>query len=344
MSRLVLNLRDPRPVWSIPDAIVDEIRRAAPPRLEVVVVDAIADGRGDGGAAAPEALEAVAEAEIYVGFGFPEPLLEAARGGGDRLRWVHSASAGVGGSLYPAMRDSTVVLTNSAGIHAEPMAETVIGMIHYFARGLDFAVHGQRQRRWENEPFEATDTVVRELAGATVGILGYGGIGQAVGRRAAALGMRVLAFRRSRADPDPAAEQVSGSAGLGRLLRESQYIVLALPRTRETEGLLDPDRIASLRPDAVVINVGRGELIHEEALTEALQEGRIRGAGLDVFAREPLPESSPLWGLPNVLVTPHASATTHRFWKRQLDLVLENLRRYESGEPLLNTVDKSAGY
>jgi phosphoglycerate dehydrogenase-like enzyme len=156
--------------------------------------------------------------------------------------------------------------------------------------------------------------------------------------------MRVLAYRRRHVSADFGIEQLDGEEGLARLLRESRYLVLALPRTRETEGLLDRGRIASLRGDAVVINVGRGELIDEEAIAEALGEGRIRGAALDVFVQEPLPEASPLWAQPNALITPHVSATTHGFWRRELDLILDNLSRYERGEPLLNTVDKVAGY
>lgn len=344
MRRLVVNLRDARPIWSIPPWAVEEIRAAAEPRFEVVVVDALADGRGDGGPASSEAVAAIEGAEIHLGYGFPKPLFQAAAASGDALRWVHSASAGIGGALYPEMRESSIVLTNSAGIHAEPMADSVLAAILYFARGLDFAVDEQRARRWGKDRFEGIDSSLHELAGTTVGILGYGGIGRAIARRALALGMRVLAFRRRDAAAEEGIELLFGDAGLARILAESQYLVLALPRTAETEGLLDRQRIASLPPDTVVINVGRGELIDESALAAALAAGRLRGAALDVFVQEPLPPESPFWGLPNVLVTPHVSATTHRFWRRELDLILENLRRYERGEPLLNTVDKAAGY
>ena len=139
-------------------------------------------------------------------------------------------------------------------------------------------------------------------------------------------------------------EALYGEKGLDRLLRESHYVVVALPSTPETRGLLDARRIATLRRDAVLINVGRGDLIDEDALAEALHSGAIRGAGLDVFRQEPLPETSPLWDLPNVLITPHSSASSDRYWRRQTDLIVENLQRYSRGEPLLNTVDKQAGY
>ncbi|MEX0912669.1 MAG: D-2-hydroxyacid dehydrogenase [Gemmatimonadota bacterium] len=344
MPSLVVNLRDERPIWTVPDWAIDEIRSAAPDRLEVVVVDSPVDGLGDGGAAAPEAIAAIPGAEIYLGFGLPEPLFRAAAQSGGSLRWVHSATTGIGGSLYPAMRASPVILTNSAGTHAEPMADTIVGMMHYFARGLDFAVRAQQARQWDRSPFDAADSPVHEVAGRTVGLLGYGGIGKAVAERAMALGMKVLAYRRR---PDPKAtgvQQLSGSGGLQRVLGESDYLVVSLPLTPETKGLLHRERIALLRKEAVVINVGRGELLDETALTEALAAGHLRGAGLDVFAEEPLPPDSPLWRLPNVLITPHVSPTTHRFWRREVDLILENLERYEAGETLLNTVDKTAGY
>jgi phosphoglycerate dehydrogenase-like enzyme len=344
MARLVVNMRDSRPLWSIPDWGVEEIRRAASPRYEVEVVAEAADGRGDGGAASPAALRAIAGAEIYLGFGFPRPLFEAARRSGDALRWVHSGSAGIGGALNPEMVESTILLTNSAGIHAEPMADSVIAAILYFARGLDFASHGMHQRRWHRDPFDRLDTPVHEIEGSTLGIIGFGGIGRAVAARAAALGMRVIAIRRRPLPTPPGVELVTGEHRLSRLLTESRYIVLAVPRTAETETLLDRSRIETLRRDAVVINVGRGELVDETALADALAAGQLRGAALDVYQREPLPEDSRLWDLSNTLLTPHVSATTDRFWRREIDLILENLRRYERHEPLLNVVDKRAGY
>jgi phosphoglycerate dehydrogenase-like enzyme len=185
---------------------------------------------------------------------------------------------------------------------------------------------------------------VRELSEGTVGLLGLGGIGEAVARRALALGMRVAAARRSQADGPAGVEVMTGEGALDRLLSLSDYLVVTVPRTAETEGMVGARELALLPPGAVVVNVSRGGIVDEEALAEALRGGRLRGAALDVFATEPLPASSPLWGLPNALLLPHVSGTSHRFWRRETDLIVANLRRYLAGERLLNTVDKHAGY
>ena len=335
-------------MWSIPDAAVEEIRAALPPGWELTVVEEPVDGRGDGGADSPgaaAAIRAVAGAEVYVGFGVPEALFRAAaEGPGARLRWAHTASAGAGGSLHAPLRASEVVLTNSAGVYAEPMADTVLAMMLHFARGLDFAVRAQAERRWWKEPWEGTDAPVRELAECTLGIVGLGGIGRAVARRGVALGMRVAGTRRNGGDGPAGVEVLVGDGALDRLLPRSDVLVVTVPLTGETRGMIGAAELARLPAGAVLVNVARGGVVDEAALAEALASGRLRGAGLDVFAREPLPEDSPLWALPNVLVTPHVSGTSHRYWRRQTDLILDNLRRYLAGEPLRNRVDKEAGY
>jgi phosphoglycerate dehydrogenase-like enzyme len=284
-------------------------------------------------------------AEVYVGFGVPEPLVRAAtEGANGRLRWAHTASAGVGGTLHAAMRASDVVLTNSAGIYAEPMADTVLAMMLHFARGLDFAVRAQAERRWDKEPFDHPDTPVRELSESTLGIVGLGGIGRAVARRGVALGMKVVATRRRGTQGPDGVEVLSGADALHRILPRVDYLVVAVPQTDETRAMIGARELGLLPAGAVLVNVARGAVVDEDALIDALRCNSLRGAGLDVFAREPLAAESPLWGLPNVLVTPHVSGASHRFWRRQTDLITQNIRRYAAGEPLLNTVDKNAGY
>lgn len=346
MRRLVVNLRDVRPVWAMPEWAMEEIRAALPDGWEVVPVETAADGRGDGGGVAPEALEAIPGAEVYLGYGFPPALFQAAhQGGAAALRWVHSGAAGVAGSLYPEMRRSPILLTNSAGVHAAPIAETVLAMVLHFARGLDFAVRAQAERRWGKPAFEAADTPVREVSGATLGIVGYGGIGREVAHRAAALGMRILALKRSPPPaPIPGVEVLFGDDGLRRLLRASDYVVLTVPETDQTRGLLGAAELREMRSDAVLINVARGGVVDEAALARRLGAGQLRGAGLDVFAEEPLPSDSPFWELPNVLLTPHVSGTSRGFWRRETDLIVDNLKRYLHDRPLRNLVDKQAGY
>lgn len=343
--RLVVDLRDERPLMRVPPETVRAIRDALPAEWEVVEVASAADGRGDGGGASAESVEAVRGAEVYLGWGLsPDVFRAAAEGPEARLRWVHSASAGVGGALFPAMAASDVVLTNAAGIYAEPMADTVLAMILHFARGIDVAVRAQAERRWVKPAFSGLDAPVRELADLSVGILGLGGIGRAVSRRCVALGMRVRGVRRTGTDAPDGVELLRGETAVDDLLRASDVLVVAAPMTAETRAMVGARELALLPAGAVVVNVARGGIVDEDALAEALTEGRLRGAGLDVFAREPLPDTSALWGLPNVLVTPHVAGISHHFWRRQTHLIVENVGRYLRGEPLLNTVDKTAGY
>ena len=340
MRRLVIDLADARPVFALPDRVVDAIRDAAPD-WEVVAIDAATSGTGDGAhRASPEALEAVrAGAEVYMGFGIPAELLTE----GTALRWVHSAAAGVRGSLTAAMRESDVVFTNSAGVHGPPVAETVIGYLLHFARGLDIAVGNQHRGRWDKTAFDAATAPVRELSESTVGVVGVGGIGREVARRAGALGARVVGTRK-RPEPVEGVELFAGEDGLGRLLAESHYVVLTVPETDETTGLMDAAALDRMREDAVLVNVSRGGLVDDQALVAALEAGRLRGAALDAFSTEPLPPDHPFWTAPRLLITPHTSAYTDRFWDRESELLLENLRRYQAGAPLRNVVDKAAGY
>ncbi len=348
-------MADRRPVWAMPDWVPTRIREALPDGWELQVVDEETDGSGDGAARVSEGLlDKVRGAEAYFGYGVPAELLRA----GSSLGWVHSGAAGVGSSLSSAMLASPVLFTNSAGIHAIPMSETVLAIILFFGRGLDLAVASQHRKAWDKEPFYGADSPLRELSETTIGVVGFGGIGREVARRVLALGGHVLALKRTRPRPTDARlepvvggqasgerlEVLHGDAGRRRLLWESDVIVLAAPETASTRGILDAPALASMRDGAVVVNVARGRLLDEGALVAELRSGRLRGAGLDVFAREPLPPEDPLWSLPNVLITPHVSAVTRGFWRRESDLICENIRRYVRGEPLLNLVDKHAGY
>jgi phosphoglycerate dehydrogenase-like enzyme len=243
-------------------------------------------------------------------------------------RWIHTLAAGVEALPFDLLRRSDIVVTNSRGLYADALGEFAIAAMLWFAKDLRRLMRNQTARRWE--PFE-----VERIEGKTVGIIGYGGIGQAVGRRAAALGMRVISVRRQQEFGDPTIEDV---------LSESHFVVLSTPLTPTTFRLLGRERLASMRSDAVLINVSRGQVVDEPALVEALQRNQIRGAALDVFETEPLPAESPLWALDNVLISPHSADHTADAHHRAMTFFIENLRRYQRGESLENVVDKEQGY
>lgn len=314
----------------MPEDVPGQIEAALPAGWRLVTVEAAVSSRGDGGSVTPEAIAAARGAEIYIGAGLPRDVFVAAQ---PTLRWAHSTTAGISSFLYPELVESAVAFTNSAGIHAPPMAETVLAMVLHFARGLDFAVRDQREKRWNQDPFTGPASPVREVAHSSLVVVGAGGIGRALEQAARALGMKVTLL-----------DSRSTRLELEQALRAADYLVLAVPDTPRTRGLIGRAELALLRPGAVLINVARGTVVDEAALEETLRAGALRGAGLDVFASEPLPAASGLWQLPNVLITPHVSAVTRSFWDRQLALILDNLEAYFNGRALRNLVDKERGY
>lgn len=330
MRKVVLNTSDDRPMWAMPEQVVPILRGHLPAGWTLETVNAPVSSRGDGGSVTAEAMAAARGAEVYIGAGVPREVFRAAQ---PTLRWAHSTTAGISSFLYDELVRSDVVFTNSAGVHAPPMAETVIGMILYFARGFDHAVRAQARGEWVQDPFIGPGSAIHEIAGSTLGIIGLGGIGREVRTRAEALGMLTQAF-----------DSKSSRQDLVALLRASDYLLIAAPDTPQTRGLIGRVELALLKSGAVLLNVARGRVVDEAALIEALTSGKLRGAGLDVYVTEPLPADSPLWRLPNVLALPHVSAVTRNFWDRQLELLVDNLSRYLSGRPLRNVVDKVRGY
>ncbi len=252
------------------------------------------------------------------------------------LRWIHTISAGVDHLLFPELRESEAILTNASGVFNVPIAETVLAYMLAVVKRLPEFLAYQREHRWQK-------LSLRELRGLTVGIVGLGDIGSEVARLCRAFGMRVLGLRRH-PTPSDVADEVFPPERLHDLLAPSDFVVIALPLTEETRGIIGREALAAMKPDAWLINIARGALVDEEALIEALREGRIGGACLDVFAEEPLPEDSPLWDMLNVIITPHNSWSSPHIDEREIELFLENLRRYVAGEPLRNVVDKKAGY
>ena len=340
---LVVDLAATSRNWSLPEEGRERIAAATPRGWRVHFVSAPTVSDGDGGRPpSDEAVRVVADAEAYFGFGLAKPVFEAGR----RLRWVHSAAAGVGAALFPEMVASGVMLTNSAGIYGEPIAEYVLGGVLHFLRGFDFAVAQQHESRWDKGPFVSDDSPLREVGDCSVLVIGAGGLGSAIARALSALGARCVGVRRRPERGLPAGfARVVGPDAIDAELGGAQVIILATPSTPETRELLDRARIARLRREAIVVNVGRGSLLDEEALADALESGKLRGAVLDVFREEPLAPSSRLWKIRRALLTPHVSGVSpRRYWGRQLDLFIDNWARYSEGRPLRNLVDKRAGY
>lgn len=252
-----------------------------------------------------------------------------------RLRWVQLTNAGSDPILH--LVSAGVVWTTAAGTTAGTIAESVIGSMLLFAKQYREVLDQQRRHEW-------TRYVPSELTGATVGIVGLGHVGREVARRARSFGCRVIASRRSGGGLHADVDELLSASALPRLLAESDYVVLTTALTAETRGLIDAEALRLMKPTAVLINVSRGAVVDEQALVDALRQGMIAGAALDVFAREPLPKDHPLWDLPNVVVTPHVSALSPLQQRRVTDLFILNLRRYLIGEPLENQVDPTRGY
>lgn len=338
--RLVLDLQARRALWAAPDWFVGRVRDTLDEAWEVVRVSAPADSDGDGGSGTPEATRAARGAEVYVGFGLPPHVLAAA---GSSLRWAHSAAAGVGGTVRLLER-GRIQFTNSAGIHAEPIADWVLGAIVHFTRGFDLIVRAQAEGRWAKDDFTDGRRSFPELPDLRVGIVGLGGIGTAVGRRCVAIGMPVRGVRRHPSLAAPGLLAVGGPDDLVSMAAQSDVLVVAVPQTPDTERMIDARVLGALPQGAVLVNVSRGRCVDEAALLDALDHGPVQAAALDVFASEPLPAGHAFWRHPRVLVSPHVSAVSERFWEREATLLLTNIERYLRGKELLNMVDLEAGY
>ena len=281
------------------------------------------------------------DAEIMVTWSLrPEQFAQA-----KALRWIHAPTAAVHQLMFSELISSDVILTNASAVHGPVVAEHVIALIFALAKKIPEAVRLQLKHVWGQDAMWHGHPRPREVAGATLGLVGLGNIGREVAKRASGLGMQVIATRENpeKAKPE-GVERVLAPGQLDTLLRQSDYVVLATPVTPATTGLMNAQRLATMKPDACLLNVGRGPLVDEPALAAALRDGRIGGAALDVFEEEPLPPESPLWDLDNLLITPHTAGLTEKLWERHYVLFSENLVRYLAHQPLLAVVDKKRGY
>ncbi len=288
----------------------------------------------------PEAFRAAApEADVILSWFAPRALLEQVWAMAPRVRWVHSASAGVENVLFPELTASAVPLTNSRGLYSDSLGEFALAAVLFFAKGLRRMVRSQAAGLWD--PFD-----IELVEGRWLAILGYGDIGRAVARRARAFGMRIAALRRRPGGDaeDPPPDRLFGPEGLPDLLALADYLVVALPLTPATRGLIGEAELEAMKATAVLINIGRGPVVQEDVLVRALEAGRLRGAALDVFEREPLPAGHPFYRLDNLLLSPHCADHFPGWKRRAMELFLENFERFRRGEPLRNLVDKRQGY
>lgn len=325
---ILVAIYSPVAAWNIPSGHVDRLRQAFP---QHVFLHARADA---------DVPALVRQAEVA----FMSELRPAHFDEAQRLRWVHSPAAGVGSMLFPAMVASPVVVSNSRGMSAEPIAEHVLALALGLFRKLPQAFRSQAARHWGQDEAMRVPPL-RTVNSSRVLIVGLGRIGSACASRFSALGAHVTGVRRRPDQPKPEGVRTIVSVQqLRKVLPEADVVVISAAETAETRGLIGATELALMPRDAILINVSRGKLVDERALAAALRDGVIGGAGLDVFEHEPLDPASPLWALANVIITPHTAGFRSDHWDAATALFAENLRRFEHGRPVLNAVDKGAGY
>jgi phosphoglycerate dehydrogenase-like enzyme len=316
-------------LWTAPAWFTDRLR-ADFPQLDITQITS-------GDRLSTELSDAVV---LFGGSFAPEDLRDA-----KNLRWIHSPAAAVHDLLFPELVNSDIILTNTRDVHGVVVAEQVMAMMFALARRIPESVRFQLKRTWGQPILSEAHRIPQELGGATLGLVGMGSIGRNVAQRASAMGMKIIAVREHAGRPRPEhVNEVLPTSQLTTLLSRSDYVVLSPPVTPATRGMIGRAQLQEMKKGAYLINVGRGPLVDEGALIEALRSQQIAGAALDVFDQEPLPPESPLWELENLLITPHTGGMTEKMWDRHYALFADNLRRFLSGQPLLALVDKKAGY
>ncbi|MCP2520459.1 D-2-hydroxyacid dehydrogenase [SCandidatus Aminicenantes bacterium Aminicenantia_JdfR_composite] len=327
-TSLVIHTPSKHPLWRFPREKVDDLKRKFP-QLDIhLIYDEEIDSL------------LLENCEILVtGRIKPQDFKKA-----KNLKWIHSPFSGVGNFLFTEFVESNVLLTNSRGVNAIPVVEHILGLMFSFSRYLYLSWKYQKEKIWAQEIIWSQSPLPRELAGSTLGIIGLGEIGRRLAERAKKLEMRVLGIKKNINEKVPFVDIVLPLSQLDFLLNNSDYVVLVLPRTRETEGLMDYKRFKKMKKNSIFINVSRGKLVKEKDLIRALKEGLILAAGLDVFEEEPLPQNSELFKLPNVIITPHIAGVSPNFWDNVYKLLSENIERFLKGLPLINLVNKKEGY
>jgi phosphoglycerate dehydrogenase-like enzyme len=311
-----------------------------PTDRQLAMLDALPDSTSIAVGNNPEAFERLApDAQVIFNWAGNKRLVQEVWKMAPRVKWVHSRAAGLDGLLFPELVESPVPLTNGRGVFSQSLGEFVIGSALFFAKDFRRMMRNQAAGVWA--PFD-----VEEIRGQTMGIVGYGDIGRACAQRAHAMGMKVLALRRrpELSDGDGFITQVYALDRLLDMIPECDYVVAAAPLTPSTRALIGEAAINAMKKTAVLMNVGRGPVVEEKALLSALQSGRIRGAALDVFENEPLADGHPFYKLENLLLSPHCADHTVDWLEQAMQFFIEQFGRFAAGQPLLNVVDKKAGY
>jgi phosphoglycerate dehydrogenase-like enzyme len=314
-------------------AILGATREEPPPGIGPVVDSASVRFAAD----AAELERVLGGAEVLFVWDFRSTELREAWHRADRLEWVHVAGAGVDTVLFPDLVESSVTVTSSRGIFDRSIAEYVLGLMLLFAKDFHRSFEYQRSRRWLHRETEM-------LAGKRLLVVGAGPIGRMVARHARCVGMKVSAVARTARSSDEDFGRVLASEDLNEALSDADYVVIAAPLTAQTEGMFGTAQFGCMKRSARLINVGRGRIVDEPALVDALRDGQIAGAALDVFWQEPLPGDHPLWDMPQVVISPHMSGDFVGWLEALGELFVENFRRWERGDELLNVVDKERGY
>jgi D-2-hydroxyacid dehydrogenase (NADP+) len=329
MRRLAIYLPHPLPIWRLPQGYIEKIRRSAGKRFDL---DLPANEAG--------LVKVLPEIEVLYAWGLAQRLVSQAA----KLRWIHTPLTGVDRLLNPDLRATDIRVTCSRGVNSVAVAEHTFAMVMALTRGIAEAAQAQSHRHWRQAEMYGRKPPLVELKGKTLGIYGVGEIGRELATRAQAFGMKVWAVARTTKTAPFGVDKLLPAARAETLVRMADVLVLALPLTPATQGLIGERLLRRMKSSAILVNIGRGGLVQEPALVRALREGWIGGACLDVFGTEPLSPTNPLWGMPNVVLTPHVAGLHPDYMARSADIFLDNLKRYLAGKPLLNEVDLQAGY
>lgn len=311
--------------FALPEQCVEKIQKVSP-RLKV-----IREWNGT------SLIKTIEDVEIVFAGKMTKKMMQAAK----RLKWIHSTGAGVDRFLMiPEIAEGPVVLTNSKGVHPTPISEHVMAFMLTFTRKFKEFILAQHEGVWHRSDEISMD----ELEGKTIGIIGLGAIGKEIARKAKCFGMTVLATKKHMTEKPPFVDEILPHYNLKPLLQRSDFVVISVPLTPETKGMFGKEELETMKRTAYLINIARGKVIKQKELIKALKEKKIAGAGLDVFEIEPLQPDSELWKMENAIITPHMAGDTIHYWERATQIFCENLKRYLEQKPMINLVNKKAGY